>query len=156
MRSVLSSEAERRYLPEGWKTSARTQLSCPIWPPSPRFHQFGAKKKGDERTDEGFETLAGRAVPQPDRLVSRPRRHKRMARQSRFSPCSRRLFDRNGNYQHRLSAREEGERRTAIPASSLSAACAETGANVATSTTWSCPLSSTFDSPVAKSHILAV
>jgi hypothetical protein len=28
-RTVLSSEAERRYLPEGWKARARTQLSCP-------------------------------------------------------------------------------------------------------------------------------
>jgi hypothetical protein len=30
MRTVLSSEAERRNLPFGWKTRARTQLSCPI------------------------------------------------------------------------------------------------------------------------------
>lgn len=28
-RIVLSSEEERRYLPEGWKARARTQLSCP-------------------------------------------------------------------------------------------------------------------------------
>lgn len=30
-RIVLSSEEERRYLPEGWKARARTQLSCPAW-----------------------------------------------------------------------------------------------------------------------------
>ena len=28
---VLSSDAERRYLPDGWKTSARIQLSCPVY-----------------------------------------------------------------------------------------------------------------------------
>jgi hypothetical protein len=62
-RIVLSSATERRYFPDGWKTSARIQLSWPA------YHQSCAVMNG-AAAHKCPQTLATGCLPYPDRLVS--------------------------------------------------------------------------------------
>ena len=77
IRIVLSSDAESRKRPDGWKTRARTQLSCPTCAVS------AAQRAA---THERPQTLAARAVPNADRLVARAGREDDGGRRGRLVP----------------------------------------------------------------------
>ena len=71
MRIVLSSDAESKSLPEGWKTSARIQLSCPAW----QKDVSRASVQRQKTAYKVFQHLSTLSIPKFDCLVSRPRRN---------------------------------------------------------------------------------